>query len=69
MDSKLVEEWVEVARHDMGTVELILANRGHPDIAIYHMHQKFFEVLVRVPGIPACMRKIKYTTGDPGGSI
>jgi len=45
MDNRQIADWVEAARHDLDTVELLLANNGHPDVIINHMHQAVEKLL------------------------
>ena len=48
MIEKTLNLWLEVAKHDSETAQLILINKGYPDIGIYHIHQaveKLFKAL------------------------
>jgi HEPN domain-containing protein len=33
------KEWVKLAGHDSDTVDLLIKQKGHADIIIYHLHQ------------------------------
>ena len=37
--------WLEMAQHDIDTVNLLLKEQGHPDIIIYHIHQAVEKLL------------------------
>lgn len=39
MSDHEVREWIEVASHDIDTVHILVREKGHPDIIIYHIHQ------------------------------
>lgn len=39
MNDDEVQEWLDVATHDIDTVHLLIREKGHPDIIIYHIHQ------------------------------
>ncbi|HOP63030.1 MAG TPA: HEPN domain-containing protein [Spirochaetota bacterium] len=39
MSGSDAQEWIEVASHDIDTVRLLVKEKGHPDIIIYHIHQ------------------------------
>ncbi|MDI6731746.1 MAG: hypothetical protein QME05_04115 [Candidatus Margulisbacteria bacterium] len=32
-------EWITLANHDTDTVDLLINQKGHADIIIYHIHQ------------------------------
>ena len=34
-----IREWLEVAAHDIDTVSLLIREKGHADIIVYHTHQ------------------------------
>lgn len=40
-----VKEWIQVADYDIDTVRLLLKERGHAPIIIYHMHQAIEKLL------------------------
>ena len=33
------QEWITLANHDAETVDLLIKQKGHADIIIYHIHQ------------------------------
>ncbi|MFC1496710.1 HEPN domain-containing protein [Candidatus Margulisiibacteriota bacterium] len=33
------QEWITLAGHDVDTVKLLIEQKGHADIIIYHIHQ------------------------------
>jgi HEPN domain-containing protein len=37
--------WKNIATHDIDTVDLLLREKGHIDITIYHMHQAIEKIL------------------------
>lgn len=39
------EYWIEIANHDIDTVNILLKESGHPDIIIYHIHQAIEKLL------------------------
>lgn len=39
MNELEVSFWLTIATHDSETAELIISNKGHADIGIYHIHQ------------------------------
>jgi len=40
-----IELWIEVAKHDIETADLLINNNGYPDIIIYHYHQALEKIL------------------------
>ena len=34
-----IKEWLNLAAHDTDTVKLLIKEKGHADIIIYHVHQ------------------------------
>src|SRR3989339_1832907 len=43
-----IKEWIKLAVHDMETADLLIKEKGHADIIIYHLHQaieKFLKAL------------------------
>jgi HEPN domain-containing protein len=38
-------EWLELANHDTDTVKLLIKEKGHADIIIYHVHQAIEKLL------------------------
>ncbi len=48
------ESWLEVARHDVDSADLLIRGHGHADIIIYHLHQaveKYFKAILVKSGI------------------
>jgi len=43
-DSK-PEYWKEIAKHDIESAEILLKEKGYPDIIIYHFHQAIEKLL------------------------
>jgi HEPN domain-containing protein len=39
MNETDVKEWLTLASHDIETAELLIKQKGHADIIIYHIHQ------------------------------
>ena len=45
MNEQEIKLWLEVAQHDADTAQLIITNKGHADIGIYHIHQAIEKLL------------------------
>ena len=45
LNDKTPEYWNLLASHDIDTVKILLKQRGHPEIIIYHMHQAVEKLL------------------------
>ena len=45
LNDKTPEYWNLLASHDIETVKILLRERGHPEIIIYHMHQAVEKLL------------------------
>lgn len=39
------KEWILLANHDADTVDLLIKQKGHADIIIYHIHQAIEKLL------------------------
>ena len=39
------KEWIVLANHDIDTVDLLINQKGHADIIIYHIHQAIEKLL------------------------
>jgi len=39
------KEWLELAGHDSDTVELLIKQKGHADVIVYHIHQAIEKLL------------------------
>jgi HEPN domain-containing protein len=37
--TEIVEEWLEKAKHDLETANLLLDKKGYPDVVVFHIHQ------------------------------
>jgi len=37
--------WFEIAHHDIDTANLLIKEKGYPDIIIYHLHQAIEKIL------------------------
>ena len=61
MSSNEVDEWLEAGRHDIDTVHLLIREKGHPDIIIYHIHQGVEKMIKAV--LSDVMRPLKRVTG------
>ncbi|MBI5399687.1 HEPN domain-containing protein [Candidatus Saganbacteria bacterium] len=45
MNETDVKEWLTLASHDIETAELLIKQKGHADIIIYHLHQAIEKLL------------------------
>lgn len=45
MSKKEVEEWLSVASFDIDTVDLLIKEKGHASIIIFHIHQAIEKLL------------------------
>lgn len=45
MNENDIKEWLILASHDADTVELLIKEKGHADIIIYHIHQAIEKLL------------------------
>jgi HEPN domain-containing protein len=48
MSGNEVRAWLEVFNHDIDTVRILLKEKGHADIIIYHIHQAVEKLLKAV---------------------
>ena len=48
MSGNQVKAWLEVFNHDIDTVHILLKEKGHADIIIYHIHQAVEKLLKAV---------------------
>lgn len=40
-----LQEWMQLASHDTDTADLLIREKGHADIIIYHIHQAIEKLL------------------------
>lgn len=40
-----VKEWITLASHDADTADLLIKQKGHADVIIYHIHQAIEKLL------------------------
>lgn len=40
-----IAEWIRLANHDIDTVDILINEKGHADIIIYHIHQAVEKLL------------------------
>lgn len=40
-----IKEWIRLANHDSDTVDVLIKEKGHADIIIYHIHQAIEKLL------------------------
>lgn len=45
LSDKNPEYWFEISKHDTETVELLIREKGYPDIIVYHCHQAVEKIL------------------------
>jgi len=45
MNENDVKEWLTLASHDVDTAKLLIREKGHADIIIYHVHQAIEKML------------------------
>ena len=45
MNENDVKEWLMLATHDLDTAKLLIKEKGHADIIIYHLHQAIEKML------------------------
>ena len=45
LDDSKFAYWKEIAQHDIETAEILLKEKGYPDIIIYHFHQAIEKLL------------------------
>ena len=48
MKENEINQWLEVASHDIDTARLLIREKGHADIIIYHLHQAVEKLLKAV---------------------
>jgi len=39
MSASDIKEWLKLAEHDIDTADLLIKEKGHADIIVYHLHQ------------------------------
>ncbi|OGB89714.1 hypothetical protein A2625_06300 [candidate division WOR-1 bacterium RIFCSPHIGHO2_01_FULL_53_15] len=44
-----IKEWLILASHDADTASLLIKQKGHADVIIYHIHQAIEKLLKALP--------------------
>lgn len=52
-----IKEWIRLANHDIDTVDILINEKGHADIIIYHIHQAIEKLLKAL--LFKCNKKIE----------
>ena len=45
LNDKTADYWKQIAQHDIDTFSLLIKEKGHPDIIIYHIHQAIEKII------------------------